>query len=403
MMFLEDFAESIKGGDLSRVETLLSNGSVDANARLPWPLNPPALVFAAGLTGESGEQEHIVDALLRFGARIDDTDDEGRTACHAAAQGDVAAVLALLLAHQPNLELKCGKGNTSLATALEWSRFTTSTMLLEAGASLDAVDPRMLCRLAAESTSAIKTLRRRGVVVSELIDHQGRTPLHLSTLVGEAFSVAVLDMLVNECGVNLEVHNMWGFTCTHIAMLQKHVDAVRFFVAAGADLESLDKSKGTPLHIMGDERCTILLLAGGSNVHARDERGRTPCHVASLYFARDLITMRSIVNMMLAAGADLDVADVNGNTARQLLANRQLRFEDAAKQVEAARRAIHKVRLDFVRHRASQVCIGLQSRGLDALQMCEILVHSCGPLAPLIEFHQWWAIATTVKHFQSKN
>jgi hypothetical protein len=46
-----------------------------------------------------------------------------------------------------------------------------------------------------------------------------------------------------------------------------------------------------------------------------------------------------------------------------------------AKKSTAAHREIVKVRLDFVRHRAWQVCIGLQSRELDALQMCEILLH----------------------------
>ena len=71
--------------------------------------------------------------------------------------------------------------------------------------------------------------------------------------------------------------------------------------------------------------------------------------------------------------------------------------EDA---LERARRGIAKVRLDLVRHRASQVCIGLQSSRLGALEICEILLHACGPVAPSIAFHQWWSIATTVKHFR---
>jgi hypothetical protein len=55
-----------------------------------------------------------------------------------------------------------------------------------------------------------------------------------------------------------------------------------------------------------------------------------------------------------------------------------------------------------VRQRALQVCVGLQSLGLDALQMCEIAQHSCGHVAHLIAFHQWWTIATTVKHFHTR-
>jgi hypothetical protein len=71
-------------------------------------------------------------------------------------------------------------------------------------------------------------------------------------------------------------------------------------------------------------------------------------------------------------------------------------------QVEAARREIAKARLDFVRERALQVCIGLQSLELSALQMCEIMLFACGPIAPMIPFHLWWKIATTVKHFRMK-
>jgi hypothetical protein len=48
-------------------------------------------------------------------------------------------------------------------------------------------------------------------------------------------------------------------------------------------------------------------------------------------------------------------------------------------QVDAARREIAKTRLDFVRYRGLEVCIGLQPLQLDALQLCEILQHWCGP------------------------
>ena len=135
----------------------------------------------------------------------------------------------------------------------------------------------------------------------------------------------------------------------------------------------------------------MLLLAAGADVAARDGRGRTACLVAAQWRSE-------LVDVMLAAGADLDAADDNGHTPRSRLAE-NLASVDVAR-VEFARRLIAKMRLDFVRHRAWQVCVGLQSRGLDALQMCEILLHACGPVAPVVAFHQWWKIATTVKHFK---
>jgi ankyrin repeat protein len=408
-MSLDEFAEAISDKDSIRVKFYLENGVFDANARLPGPRNPPALVFAAGLEEPCGAQSEIVDLLLRFGARIDDTDDDGRTACHVVSDFLATEVLALLLAQQPDLKLKCKNGLTPLDLALGFDGLDhdmrMSAMLIEAGAPLDgSVDPRRLCAVAALNTSAIRTLLRRGVVVSELRDHEGRTPLHLAVC-NAVHTMPVVDMLVNECGVDLEARTLSGRTCLHIACIHSNADAIRFFVAAGANVHATAHSGRTPLHILSDEKCTILLLAAGADVHARDKFGKTPLMELAFQFDdRDTQFMRPFVNVMIAAGADLDAADHNGKTARQvLLVDSQMTFDEAAptEEVEAARREIVKARLDFVRHRAWQVCIGLQSRGLDALQTCAILLHACGPVAPVIAFHHWWKIATIVKHFKS--
>jgi ankyrin repeat protein len=395
MSLLEDFAQAIKEGDSTRVESLLANDSVDVNARLPRKKNSPALVFAAEL-----ERKDVVDVLLRFGARIDDTDDDGRTACHFAAIRH-HDLLASLLAHRPNLALENGRGRTSLQVSLNFGDVRISEMLIEAGAPLDGVDRRQLCQLAAKSTSAIQTLLRRGVVISELRDNERFTPLHFAASVKTPDSV--LRTLVNACGVDLEARNERGDTCMHLANRFGNDDALSFFIAAGANLQALDNLARTPLHSVCDEACTILLLAAGADVHARDVYGRTPSLKTALNESqRPVPVVRSIVNVMLAADADLDAVDRNGRTARQvLLADSQMTFDDAqpSKEVAAARRRIAKARLDFVRLRAWQVCIGLQSRGLDALQTCEILLHACGPVAPVVAFHHWWKIATTVKHF----
>jgi hypothetical protein len=103
------------------------------------------------------------------------------------------------------------------------------------------------------------------------------------------------------------------------------------------------------------------------------------------------------MHALLAAGADLDAADNFGNTSRQSLARGGATIDPD--KVEAAHRDIARTRIDFVRYRACGVCVGLQSLRIDALQMCEILQFACGPAAPLIPFHIWWKIATTVKHF----
>jgi hypothetical protein len=136
MSSLQVFAQAIDRDDSSTVETLISRGLVDVNARLPREFEPPALVRAAELGRKA-----IVDILLRANARVDDTDKKGRTACHVAVDGAHADTLASLLAHRPNLAVVDRIGRTSLYLAMERCRddnWRSSSMLLLAGAPLFA-------------------------------------------------------------------------------------------------------------------------------------------------------------------------------------------------------------------------------------------------------------------------
>jgi ankyrin repeat protein len=387
MSVLEDFAKAIEQGDSTTVDSLLSSGSIDVNARLPRDYNPPSLVFAVQCDACGVD---VVETLLNAGARIDDVDDFGRTACYVATTARNVDVLAVLLAHGPNLELR----DTRIRkTPLELS-FNIGTakgdcisvMLVNAGASIAG---EQLCAFAAKGAGAIQALLNRGVVVNQLRDslNLNYTPLHVianrTRHAWSADSDAGVRMLVDVCGVDLEARSVAGSSPTHIAATTGNETALRCFITAGADVDCVDRGQRTPLHATSAYNCAILLLAAGANVNARDREGRTAFQLAVRWKST------ALMSALIAAGADpSDVQSVG---------------DISIEQVESARRDIAKSRLDFVRHRAWQVCIGLQWRELDALQMCVILRHACGPVAQLISFHQWWKIATTVKHFKSKS
>jgi ankyrin repeat protein len=387
---LEDFAKAIEHGDSTTVDTLLTSGLIDVNARLPRDCNPPSLVFAAHKLSASIGVD-IVEKLLNAGARIDDVDDFGRTACYVATMCRNVDVLAVLLAHRPNLELRDTRVRiTPLELSFNIGNGNAkgdciSLMLINAGASIAG---ERLCRLALQGTAAIQALLNRGVVVNQLRDSVDLdyTPLHVIAKYPHMWSAdsdAAVRMLVNVCGVDLQAQTVAGSSPTHIAATTGNEMALRCFIAAGADVDYVDRGQQTPLHVTSAYNCAILLLAAGANVNARDRKGRTTFQLA----VRCQST--ALLSALIAAGADpSDVQSVG---------------DISIEQVESARRDIAKSRLDFVRHRAWQVCIGLQWRQLDALQMCIILRHACGPVAQLIAFHQWWKIATTVKHFKSKS
>jgi hypothetical protein len=106
----DDVAEAIARNDLTSIKSWLSNGKVDANAII---FEKTVLVFAA----EFGRKS-VVELLLNAGARIDDLDCRGQSACHVAAENGDTGTMRVLLAHRPNLALKDGRGKSVLQAAI---------------------------------------------------------------------------------------------------------------------------------------------------------------------------------------------------------------------------------------------------------------------------------------------
>jgi ankyrin repeat protein len=227
MTSLEDFANAIEDGDLTKVQQLVSTGVVDVNAPLPRRRDPPALVHAAEFN-----RKEIVDILLRANAHIDRADRGGKTACHAAALRGHADVLAVLLAAGPNLDLFDIGRSTPLRDAILFNHERCALMLIEAGARLD---DRWLCDAAALCTDVLQALVNRGIVVSELRDHRSRTPLHIVTW-GRLHRPALLSCLVRDCGVDVDVCDSEGKVPCHYAASSGLGDALRWLVEAGADI-----------------------------------------------------------------------------------------------------------------------------------------------------------------------
>jgi ankyrin repeat protein len=101
--------------------------------------------------------------------------------------------------------------------------------LIRAGASLDELNRDELCRLAAINTAAIQLLMNRNIVIGDLRDENGQTPLHFAAHFGTIG--AVLNKLL-ECGVDLEARDkLMGRTCTEIAIEVGDFGALRLFAA----------------------------------------------------------------------------------------------------------------------------------------------------------------------------
>jgi ankyrin repeat protein len=375
---------AIKMNDTTTASSLISSGSVNLNIS-PWPLH-----FAARYGRVA-----IMTMLLDAGADINAVDNIQRTACHIAILCDQFDALKFLVERGANLGVVDSDGRSVLSRVAEPDRNERfALLLLDAGAPLDGLSPFHLMRLV-KSVAVFNRLLARGVNFTAMRDADGATLCH--HVVRNVTREDDLRVVCGACG-NDAVHAVdnYGRTLLQLASSSGNESAVRVLVDFGADIDRQDSNGWTA--VIGATRreassCVELLLALGADVGVVAHSGQAACHFAALF------EQPASLCALVAAGGDLDQPNNKGETPR-MIAIRQRVALPTADEIDAARRRIAKTRLDLVRERAFQICVGLQSFRLNALQLCEILMHSFGAIGSVIAFHQWWAIATKVKHFR---
>jgi ankyrin repeat protein len=379
---------AIEAGDAARVASLISDGSLDVNTTRFKSFSETPLIVAA-LSGRA----HIVSLLLDAGARIDDCNRVGDTACHIAAHSNRADVVDVLIARGANLGVHNHGSHTPLSLAIARSLEPIVCALISAGAPLD--QPASLCIAAAMSTAVLQLLLDRGVNVAQLRDREGRTAIHIAGR--SKNSLAVIQMLVRVARVDVNAFDTGGNTCCHTFAYHDNDTALRWLLSSGVEVnfDARDTLIQTPLRDAVRQNhieCVWLLLAAGADTNVKNYYGQTPLH-----FAARLAPLA--FSLLVAASADVDVRDNAGQPPRSYAIGLAQPNTD---EIDSIRRRFARIRVELVRARATAVCIGLRARDLDALCMCEILTYACGPMASLIPFHNWWQIATTVKHLRSR-
>lgn len=376
--------DAIEENDVITVSSLIKSGAVNVNCKPP-PLNDAA---ADGCVD-------IMALLLDAGADIDAFNSRSGTACHVAIRHNRFEALRLLVARGANVTIVRSAEESLFSAASDTTDHRIINLLLEAGAPLDNVPPRHLFALVS-SWSVVKSLLARNVDLGALRGWHGRTLCH--RMVRTCGDTELLRRAVDAAGLDVNACDRDGATPLHIAAALRNAAAVRCLVELGADID-LQQSGGETALILacanndeneGPNSCIDLLLAFGADCLLTNDVGESACHWS--------ISDREPLCAILAAGGDLDQADLRNTTPRAILISED-RAPPTADEIDLARRRVAKLRLDSVRQRATEICIGLQSLNLDALQLCEILMQAFGAVGSLIRFHQWWKIATNVKHF----
>jgi ankyrin repeat protein len=377
--------DAIEKNDIPTVSSLISSGSMNLNGE-PLPLHRAA---------EHGRVE-IMTMLLDAGADINAVTKYRNTACHIAILNNQFDALKLLVERGANLDVVDSYGRSTLEVV---SRFDRSerfvTLLLDAGAPLYGLSNGVVMTLV-KSVAVFNRLAARGVNLIAMRDESRATLCHHA-----ARNVTCEDdlrFLVNVCGNDavLAVNNT-GKTPLRWASSSGNELAMRVMVELGVDIDRQDNDRWTALISVScfDAQSSKieLLLALGADVNLATNDEQTACRIAAV------CKKPAVLCALVAAGGDLDQPNKEGETPR-MIATRNNVALPTADEIDAARHRIAKARLDLVRERAFQICLGLYPLDINALQLCEILMHSFGALGSLIAFHQWWAIATKVKHFR---
>lgn len=365
---LNELAVAIESGDTNQVIAMIVAGDIDINARIGSGDSHRRALTIAATAGHTG----IVELLLNNGAKLNQTDRWGRTACHLAAAHSHCAVVELLISRGADLMRRDDDDKRPIDFA---SDNQIHIALLKA-VPLDDT----FAMNAARSPQFAQVFLDRDFDFSTFAKYPPvnfSTPWHIAAHLGHHDALSVL---LRARGVDIDATDMAGSTCCHIAVARGNTKMLRLLIEGGASVDETNQKGGTPLHVAcecGEVKCARLLLSVGCDVNASDYDGLTAYQRA----VSDKPRRSRLVHALLAAGADLAI-------------------DCAADDLASARRKIVAVQRDMIRPRAVEACIALQSVGLDALCMCEILRCACGPAAPFVPLHVLWNIATTIKHFK---
>jgi ankyrin repeat protein len=353
----------------------------------------------------------VLAALIDAKADLSKRDDNDNTVWHCAARGGRVENLKYLLAHNDGWErinLRNAGGQTLLYCAASMTRAQTAMVefLLGAGAdpqarTIEGVGPLEIA-LACGHERIAELLVQAGARVRG-VDSKGLTACHWATRYLETAAMSVRFLV--RAGASVKAMSDDGRTPAHLA----HATALPILCAHGANLNAADNDGNTPCHRFSSSASLAVLFALGANLRAVNRNGETPCDLLASERCRDLRetewcdSSEALLTFAACGAAVGTKATSRSELIAAILCAGSVSWPNGvqsdANQLTARRKICERQRQLF-RLRAFQVCIGLQSLRVSALEMCEILSQMFAPLESLVPFCFAWRVVTKVKHFK---
>jgi uncharacterized protein len=255
--------------------------------------------------GDVADAAHVGDLeavrkLVQLGLDLNGRDAQGCTALLRAAGGGHAGLVEWLLSQGADTALAARTGATALSAAVSAHQEAIVTRLIAAGAGVDqalpgAITPLMIA--AALGFDAIaQALLVRGADAT-FADEQGNTALHAAVQFAWANreqepAKRIIERLL-DAGAPINAQNSEGSS------------ALLLLLGARADA-------GTPAPNRALKSLVQLLLARGADIEVQDRRGVSVLHAAAMH------GMVELTEVLLVAGADTRRSDVLGRNAHEV-------------------------------------------------------------------------------------
>jgi ankyrin repeat protein len=257
---------------------------------------------------ESGDHAAAMRLVSAKGTNVNAAGPDGTTAIMYAASNDDLELVRALIKAGANVKLQNQLGTSAITEASILGSAPIVSALLKAGADVNFRNPDGETPLMAAARSgkldAAKTLIDAGADVNAKETWGGQTALMWAAALSQAEMVKYLaskDAKLNERGkVNQwerkiiqeprpKDMNKGGFTALHYAAREGCEACVRNLLAAGADPDSEDPDRETPLLLALENLhfdTAAILVKGGADLDKWDIFGRSP-----IYMAADVSTL----------------------------------------------------------------------------------------------------------------
>ena len=320
-------------GDGSRLDKLLPRAAADG---LSFVSISAGSLHSCGVTkaravycwGSSRREEFGTtvaesDRPVLFAGGPGDAVDPQRKMRALVEAGDAAALSALLLGKQADIDVPGPDGRTNLHVALAAGNYPAAESLLAGGADPNAWTIETSASQTSESALTIALSGGRPDLVQLLLDGgadpDARSPYDSGTALHRAAENGSVDAVSTLIQANADPNARESYLRTplHMATASGSLEIVVRLLEAGADPNAMHVGEDTALHIAakdGREDIVEALLEAGADVNRRDRRGRNSLQVA------ELNTHINLVDMLARRGATREREDEENHTPLYLAA-----------------------------------------------------------------------------------